>query len=91
MKTDTSNQETSTQWVEIPAQLVDKLVGKNMAMIYIFDNLTIDLPKAHKDQAVYILSALSRLLTATVIIATEVTVLIHCRLTIAAISSVWPT
>ena len=44
-------------------QLVDKLVGKNMAMTYNFDNLTIDIPK-HKDHAVDILAALSGLLTA---------------------------
>lgn len=45
-KGDTSSQETSTQWAEIMGQLVDKLVGKNMAMTYNFDNLTIDIPKA---------------------------------------------
>ena len=27
-------------------QLVDELVGKNLAMTYNFDNLTIDMPKA---------------------------------------------
>jgi hypothetical protein len=45
-KSDTPSQETSTQWAEIIGQLVDKLVGKNMAMTYNFDNLTIDMPKA---------------------------------------------
>jgi hypothetical protein len=44
----TPSQETSTQWAEIIGQLVDNLVGKNMAMTYNFDfdNLTIDMPKA---------------------------------------------
>jgi len=41
----TSSQETSTQCAEIMGQLVDKLVRKNMAMTYNFDNLTIDMPK----------------------------------------------
>ena len=45
-KSDTPSQETSTQWAEIIGQLVDKLVGKNIAMTYNFDNLTIDMPKA---------------------------------------------
>ena len=45
-KSDTPSQETSTQWAEIIGQLVDKLIGKNMAMTYNFDNLTIDMPKA---------------------------------------------
>ena len=45
-KSDTPSQETSTQWAEIIGQLVDKLVGKNMAMTHNFDNLTIDMPKA---------------------------------------------
>ncbi|MDQ6667707.1 MAG: hypothetical protein M3Y53_05705 [Thermoproteota archaeon] len=31
-KGDTSRQETSTQWAEIMGQLVDKMLGKNMAM-----------------------------------------------------------
>ena len=44
-KSDTPSQETSTQWAEIIGQLVDKLVGKNIAMTYNFDNLTIDMPK----------------------------------------------
>jgi hypothetical protein len=45
-KGESSSQETSTQWAEIMGQLVDKLVGKNTAMTYNFDNLTIDMPMA---------------------------------------------
>jgi hypothetical protein len=39
-------QETSSQWVGMAGQLIDKFVGKNMSMTYDFDNLTINIPKA---------------------------------------------
>jgi hypothetical protein len=45
-KTETTGRQPPNQWAEIIGQLFDKLVGKNMAMTYSFDNLTIDLPKA---------------------------------------------
>jgi len=51
-KGDTSSQETSTHWAEIMGQLVEKVLGKNMAMTYNFDDQTIDMPQGHKDQAV---------------------------------------
>ncbi|MDP9289003.1 MAG: hypothetical protein M3P08_12505 [Thermoproteota archaeon] len=45
-KGDTSSQETSTHWAEIMGQLVDRVLEKNMAMTYNFDDQTIDMPGA---------------------------------------------
>ncbi len=69
-KGDTSSQETSTQWAEIMGQLVDKLVGKNMAMTYNFDNLTIDMPKAQGPGGRHI-GSVKWTINGKVIIATE--------------------
>jgi hypothetical protein len=69
-KGDTSSQETSTQWAEIMGQLVDKLVGKNMAMTCNFDNLTIDMPKA-QGQGGRNIGSVKWTVNGKVIIATE--------------------
>jgi hypothetical protein len=69
-KSDTSNQEHSTQWVEIMGQLVDKFVGKNMAMTYNFDNLTIDMPKAQGPDGLH-LGSVKWTINGKIIIATE--------------------
>jgi hypothetical protein len=36
----------SSHWTEVVGQLMEKLTGKNMSMIYEFDDLTIDVPSA---------------------------------------------
>ena len=69
-KGDTSSQETSAQWAEIMGQLVDKLVGKNMAMTYNFDNLTIDMLKAQGPGCPHI-GSVKCTINGKVIIATE--------------------
>ena len=69
-KGDTSSQETSTQWAEIMGQLVDKLVGKNTAMTYNFDNLTIDMPMAQGPGGRHI-GSVKWTIIGKVIIATE--------------------
>jgi hypothetical protein len=69
-KGDTSSQETSAQWAEIMGQLVDKLVGKNMAMTYNFDNLTIDMLKAQGSGGLHI-GSVKCTINGKVIIATE--------------------
>jgi hypothetical protein len=69
-KSDTPSQETSTQWAEIIGQLVDKLIGKNMAMTYNFDNLTIDMPKARGPGGQH-LGSVKWTINGKVIIATE--------------------
>ena len=69
-KSDTSNQEHSTQWAEIMGQLVDKFVGKNMAMTYNFDNLTIDMPKAQGPDGLH-LGSVKWTINGKIIIATE--------------------
>jgi len=69
-KGDTSSQETSAQWTEIMGQLVDKLVGKNMAMTYNFDNLTIDMLKAQGPDGPHI-GSVKCTINGKVIIATE--------------------
>ncbi len=40
-------QQISTQWAEIIGQLFDRLTGKGASVTYTFDNLVIDMPKAH--------------------------------------------
>lgn len=40
-------QQTSTQWAEIIGQLFDRLTGKGASVTYTFDNLIIDMPRAH--------------------------------------------
>jgi hypothetical protein len=43
------NEQTLTQsshWAEVIGQLTEKLTGKNMSMIYEFDDFTIDIPSA---------------------------------------------
>ncbi len=40
-------QQMSTQWAEIIGQLFDRLTGKGASVTYTFDNLEIDMPKAH--------------------------------------------
>ena len=37
----------TTQWTEIIGQLFDRLTGKGTSVTYTFDNLVIDIPKAH--------------------------------------------
>jgi hypothetical protein len=69
-KGDTSNQEPSTQWTESMGQLVDRIVGKNMAMTYNFDNLTIDLPRAQGPDGLH-LGSVKWTFNGKVIIATE--------------------
>jgi hypothetical protein len=69
-KGDTSSQETSAQWAEIMGQLVDKLVGENMAMTYNFDNLTIDMLKAQGSGGPHI-GSVKCTINGKVIIATE--------------------
>jgi hypothetical protein len=44
--TDHAMQESTNKWAEIAAQLIDRVVGKNMSMTYDFQHLTIDMPKA---------------------------------------------
>jgi hypothetical protein len=51
-------------------QLVDKLVGKNIAMTYNFDNLTIDMPKARGPDGRHI-GSVEWAINGKVIIATE--------------------
>ena len=46
ISTDQTTPESSNKWAEIAGQLMDRVVGKNMSMIYDFQSLTIDLPKA---------------------------------------------
>jgi hypothetical protein len=67
---DTSNQEPSTQWTEIMGQLLDKFVGKNMAMTYNFDNLTIDMPRAQGPDGLH-LGSVKWTINGKIIIATE--------------------
>ena len=69
-KGDISNQEPSTQWTEIMGQLVDKFVGKNMAMTYNFDNLTIDMPKAQGPDGLH-LGSVKWTINGKIIITTE--------------------
>ncbi|PWU79554.1 MAG: hypothetical protein DLM72_16860 [Candidatus Nitrosopolaris wilkensis] len=47
-KGDPSSQETSAHWAEVMGQLVDKVLGKKMAMTYNFDDQTIDMPRAQE-------------------------------------------
>lgn len=72
-KSDAPSQEISIQWAEIIGQLVDKLVGKNMAMTYNFDfdNVTIDMPKARGPGGQH-LGSVKWTIIGKVIIATEV-------------------
>ena len=44
--TDHTTTESTTKWVEIAGELIDRIVGKNMSMTYDFQQLTIDMPKA---------------------------------------------
>ena len=69
-KGDISNQEPSTQWTEIMGQLVDNIVGKNMAMTYNFDNLTIDLPRAQGPDGLH-LGSVKWTINGKIIITTE--------------------
>ena len=39
-------EESGSQWAEILNEVVDKLIGKNMEVIYNFQNFEIDIPKA---------------------------------------------
>jgi hypothetical protein len=45
MNEQTSSSQSS-HWSEVVGQLMEKITGKNMSMIYEFDNLTIDIPSA---------------------------------------------
>jgi|SRR5690242_8778276 hypothetical protein len=46
-KSDNNIQQMSSQWAEIIGQLFDRLTGKGASVTYTFDNLVIDMPKAH--------------------------------------------
>lgn len=46
-KSDSNMQQMSSQWAEIIGQLFDRLTGKGASVTYTFDNLVIDMPKAH--------------------------------------------
>lgn len=37
----------SSQWAEIIGQLFDRLTGKGASVTYTFDNLVVEMPKAH--------------------------------------------
>jgi hypothetical protein len=63
-------QEPSSQWVVMAEQLIDKFVGKNMSMTYKFDNLTIDIPRAHGPNGNQIGSA-QWIINGKIIITTE--------------------
>jgi hypothetical protein len=52
-----TRQEGPNQWAEILEQLFEKLIGKNMAVTYKFDNLTFDLPRAEGPDGQHIGSA----------------------------------
>jgi hypothetical protein len=69
-KSVTSSQEHSSEWAVIMGQLVDKFVGKNMAMTYNFDNLTIDMPKAQGPDGLH-LGSVKWTINGKIIIATE--------------------
>jgi hypothetical protein len=67
---DISNQRPYAEWTEIMGQLVDKFVGKNMAMTYNFDNLTIDMPRAQGPDGLH-LGSFKWTINGKIIIATE--------------------
>ena len=46
ISSDNTPQKTANQWAELTGQIIDRLVGKNMSIIYDFQKLTIDVPKA---------------------------------------------
>lgn len=39
--------QMSSQWAEIIGQLFDRLTGKGASVTYTFDNLVVEMPKAH--------------------------------------------
>jgi hypothetical protein len=39
-------EESGSQWADLLKEVVDKLTGKNMEVIYNFQNFEIDIPKA---------------------------------------------
>ena len=41
-----AQEENVSQWAELLTQLVDKITGKDVFIIYRFDNLQINVPKA---------------------------------------------
>ena len=43
---DKSQEKNQNQWVELLAQLVDKITGKDVSITYQFSNLEINVPKA---------------------------------------------
>lgn len=63
-------QETSSQWGGTAGQLIDNFVNKKMSMAYDFDNLTIDIPKAHGPNGDYIGSA-KWVINGKIVITTE--------------------
>ena len=69
-KGDISNQEPSTQWTEIIGLLVENIIGKNMAMTYNFDSLTIDMPRAQGPDGLH-LGSVKWTINGKIIIATE--------------------
>lgn len=40
-------QQMSSQWAEVIGQLFDRLTGKGASVTYTFDNLVVEMPKAH--------------------------------------------
>ena len=43
---DNAQKENVSQWAELLTQLVNKITGKDVSIIYRFDNLQINVPKA---------------------------------------------
>lgn len=40
-------QQSASQWSEIIGQFLDRMTGKGASVTYVFDNLVIDIPRAH--------------------------------------------